>query len=285
MLACRPGDRVEHPHGAGDLAGVGDDVGARGRRATLPHTTLTPARGSSRRESTAGSSVMSLASAKVRSSVRCGRDGVPAAAGQPDLELVGGAGDRAPRGARPGRRRGSGRSAGAKIRSTLVERAERRSAGRRHRASPPRPAGTAAARAPGSSPAACTSASARPAPSSAVVCTSWPQAWATPGTVLLPRGRSVRSSTGARRGRRAAPPAARTSPRSASEARCAGAGELPAGLLEAVGHQVGGALLVPGELGVGVQVAAQVDEVVGVLVDHRIDQSERIVRVDMSRRG
>ena len=39
----------------------------------LPHTTLTPARGSIRRLSTAGSSVVTLASAKVRSPVRCGR--------------------------------------------------------------------------------------------------------------------------------------------------------------------------------------------------------------------
>ena len=62
---------------------------------TRPHTTLTPARGSSRRESTAGSSVTSLASAKVRSSVRWGRLVWPPAAGEPDLEAVGGAGDRA----------------------------------------------------------------------------------------------------------------------------------------------------------------------------------------------
>ena len=41
---------------------------------TMPHTTLTPARGSRRRDSTAGSSVISLARAKVRSSVRCGRE-------------------------------------------------------------------------------------------------------------------------------------------------------------------------------------------------------------------
>ena len=39
----------------------------------LPQTTLTPARGSIRRLSTAGSSVVTLASAKVRSPVRCGR--------------------------------------------------------------------------------------------------------------------------------------------------------------------------------------------------------------------
>ena len=39
----------------------------------LPQTTLTPARGSIRRLSTAGSSVVTLARAKVRSPVRCGR--------------------------------------------------------------------------------------------------------------------------------------------------------------------------------------------------------------------
>ena len=40
----------------------------------MPQTTLTPARGSSRRDRIAGNSVTTLPSAKVRSSVRCGRD-------------------------------------------------------------------------------------------------------------------------------------------------------------------------------------------------------------------
>ena len=60
---------------------------------TRPQTRLTPARGSIRRDSTAGSSVMTFASANVRSSVRCGRR-VAAGAGQPDLDVVGGAGER-----------------------------------------------------------------------------------------------------------------------------------------------------------------------------------------------
>ena len=53
-------------------------------------------------------------------------------------------------------------------------------------------------------------------------------------------------------------------------ARCVGSrrDRQPASL-EPVGDDVGGALLGPGELGVGVQVAAQVDELVGVLVDDR----------------
>ncbi len=42
-----------------------------------PHTTETPARGSKRRERIAGSSVVTLASAKVRSPVRCGREVCP----------------------------------------------------------------------------------------------------------------------------------------------------------------------------------------------------------------
>ena len=41
---------------------------------TIPHTRLTPERGSSRRDSMAGSSVVTLARAKVRSPVRCGRE-------------------------------------------------------------------------------------------------------------------------------------------------------------------------------------------------------------------
>ena len=60
---------------------------------TEPQTSAAPARGSSRRESTAGTSVTTLASAYVRSWVRCGRDGVAAAARERDLDLVGGGGD------------------------------------------------------------------------------------------------------------------------------------------------------------------------------------------------
>ena len=48
---------------------------------------------------------------------------------------------------------------------------------------------------PGSRPRAETSASASPAPTSPAVWTSWPQAWATPGLVLL-HGSEMRSSTG-----------------------------------------------------------------------------------------
>ena len=60
----------------------------------MPQTTLTPARGSSRRESTAGSSVTSLPSAKVRSSVRCGREVCPPLPLEQHVEVVGGAGER-----------------------------------------------------------------------------------------------------------------------------------------------------------------------------------------------
>ncbi len=41
----------------------------------------------------------------------------------------------------------------------------------------------------------------------------------------------------------------------------------PPGLLEPLGHQIGGAVLVPRQLGVGVQVAAQVDQLGVVLGD------------------
>ena len=130
---------------------------------------------------------------------------------------------------------------------------------------------------PGSSPAACTSARASPAPSSAVVWTSWPQAWATPGTWL--RHGSVggvvdrqRVEVGPQRHQRAGVAQVGDQP------GVAGAGQAPADLVEVVADQIGGAGLVPRQLGVGVQVAAQVEEVVGVLVDHRLDEGERSVR-------
>src|SRR6478735_1395555 len=56
---------------------------------TMPHTTLTPARGSSRRLRIAGSSVMTFPRAKVRPR------GVAALADQPHGERVGGTGQRA----------------------------------------------------------------------------------------------------------------------------------------------------------------------------------------------
>ena len=97
----------------------------------LPHTTLTPARGSIRRLSTAGSSVVTLASAKVRSPVRWGRLVWPPRAGQPHLDAVGGAGRAARAGARPDPRRRPGRSAAR--RSGRPRRGRPRRAAARHR--------------------------------------------------------------------------------------------------------------------------------------------------------
>ena len=48
-----------------------------------------------------------------------------------------------------------------------------------------------------------------------------------------------------------------------------------AGALEALGDDLGGALLVPGELGVGVQVAAQLEELGPVRLDRGVDQVVR----------
>ena len=61
----------------------------------LPHTTLTPARGSIRRHSTAGQLGDDLAEreGEVLGQVRAA--GVAAGAGEPDLDAVGGAGERA----------------------------------------------------------------------------------------------------------------------------------------------------------------------------------------------
>ena len=60
---------------------------------TAPQVRLTPARGSSRRPSTAGSWVMSWPSAKTTSPVRCGPGGVAALGGHRDGHRVRGGGD------------------------------------------------------------------------------------------------------------------------------------------------------------------------------------------------
>ena len=130
---------------------------------------------------------------------------------------------------------------------------------------------------PVSSPAACTSARASPAPSRPVVWTSWPHAWATPGTWLATGRRWCRRPGSASRSARSAtsgPDVAQVG----DQAGVPGARDPPADRVEVVADQVGGAGLVPGQLGVGVQVASEVEEVVGVLVDHRLDQGERSVR-------
>ena len=137
---------------------------------------------------------------------------------------------------------------------------------------------------PGSSPAACTSASARPAPSRAVVWTSCPQAWATPATLLC-HGSSVRVVD--REGVEVGP---QRDPRAVAVAEVgdqpgvAGAGEPPADLRRGGGSTRSVVRRsCHGQLGVGVQVAAQVEQLVGVLVDHRLDESRARLPLDMSR--
>ncbi len=137
---------------------------------TRPQTTLTPARGSSRRESTAGSSVTIFASANVRSSVRWGRLVWPPLPVSRISRL-----SAAPvigpsrRPTRPTSMVGSQWRQKMRLTSSSAPRFISREA-------PPgmtSSAGWKRSRTrPVSSPAACTSASARPAPNSAVVWTS-----------------------------------------------------------------------------------------------------------------
>ena len=158
---------------------------------TIPQTTLTPARGSSLRESTAGSSVTSLPSAKVRSEVRCGREVWP------PLPLS-------------STSRWSAAPVSGPSRSPTVPTSRPGSACRpKMRETPSRtPASIAISAPPGMISSAgwkisrtrpgsesATAARDSPAPSRAAACTSWPQACATPVTVLA-QGSSVRSSTG-----------------------------------------------------------------------------------------
>ena len=174
------------------MPACGMTLGAEPAR-TIPQTTETPARGSRRRLRIAGSSVMSLPSAKVRSSVRCGREVCPPL---PTTRTVSESAapvsgpSRSP--IRPTSRLGS--QCRPKTWSTS------RSAPAASRCSAP-PGMTSSAgwksrrTRPGSRPRADTSARASPAPTRPAVCTSWPQAWATPGTVLF-HGSETRSSIG-----------------------------------------------------------------------------------------
>ena len=184
--------------------------------------------------------------------------GVAARAAQRDVEVVGGAGDRAL--AEADAADVEGRVAvQPEDPVDVVEGARARSARARRRASPPRPAGRAAGPGRGSSPCSWTRPSATAAPTRAAVCTSWPQAWVTPSTVLA-QGSPVRSGTGsASRSARSAttgPPA----PISATRpVRGSSVTRQPACAIRG-GDQRGRADLAPRQLGVRVQVAAQRDQ-------------------------
>ena len=160
---------------------------------TIPHTTLTPARGSRRRLRMAGSSVISLPMANVRSSVRCGRLVCPPLPPRrTDSESAAPVSGPSRRPSRPTSRLGSQCSPKTWCTSSRAPAWIRCSA-------PPgmiSSAGWKSSRTrPGSCPRTYTSLSASAAPTRPAVCTSWPQACATPGTVLV-HGSLVRSSTG-----------------------------------------------------------------------------------------
>ena len=125
---------------------------------------------------------------------------------------------------------------------------------------------------PSSRPRAWTSASAIAAPTSPVVCTSCPQAWATPGS-LRPRlaggvvdGKGV--EVGAQADDRAVVAELGDQPGTVDPL------DLEARLDQPVGHD-GGPLLRPRQLGVGVEVATEVDQVVAVLLENGFDQTGR----------
>ena len=73
LLSALPGRLVEAAQGALDLALRRDGVRRPCRPRSGPRPRSAPARGSTRRDSAAGSSVTTLPSAKTRSPVRCGR--------------------------------------------------------------------------------------------------------------------------------------------------------------------------------------------------------------------
>ena len=164
---------------------------------TTPHTRLAPARGSSRRDSAPGQLGDQLAEGvgQVLGQVRA--RGVPAAAGQPDRQRVGGAGQRADPQPDLRRRRWRGRSAGRR-RARRPRGRRRRSPRARRRASPPRPAGTAAGpgRAAGTAACACGERDARRRP--ARRCARRGRRRGRRPSTVLAHGSPPRSSTGQR---------------------------------------------------------------------------------------
>ncbi len=249
---------------------------------TAPHTRDTAARGSTRRESSPGSSVISRPSAWTRSTVRCGTGGVPARAvsatstwsqaavigPDPHADLAG----RQPRVA-----------VQREDPLDVVEHAGGDDRRARRRAPSPRPAGRSAAPGPAAVAAAsCGSA----APSRIAVCASCPQPWQTPShgraVVARPSGRAA----AARRCRPAGRPSARRACRCRRPRRCrpaAAAASVPR--LQRVQDQLRGPGLGEGQLGVGVQVTADRDDSTSmhVLASRAFRRRSRSTATDLGR--
>ena len=238
---------------------------------TLPHTSAAPARGSSRRDSAAGTlgDHLGQGEGEVLGQVRPG--GVPAAAGEGDGDRVGGGGDGALAQADAGRRRRLGsqwtredavdaveaavgddlvRAAGDDLLGRLEDQPHRRARGRARRPRGPRaPARRPAARA---------------------MWTSCPQAWQMPSVDRGPRQAGAvqhrqRVEVGAqrhavRRVRR---------PEVGDQARAGQRADADAGGVEPAGDERGGAGLGAGQLGVGVQVPVHLHQLRRQPVDGR----------------
>ena len=148
---------------------------------TAPQTSDMPCRGSTRRDSSAGTSVITLPSAYTRSTVLCGRAVCPPGPLSRTVDLVAGGGDRPGAQTRPGRSASRGSQCSAKIRSTSLSTPPSMAS-----SAPPgtdSSAGWKISRTRPGSRSWRRSASASAAPSTIAVCASWPQAWQTPGTV------------------------------------------------------------------------------------------------------
>ena len=232
---------------------------------TMPQTTLTPARGSRRRLRIAGSSVMTLPRAKVRSSVRCGREVWPPLPIEPDGQRVGGTGERA-----------LAQAEAADVEARVAVQAEdvgdalERTGGDQLQ----RPAGhdllgglEQQSHAPGQQPAGGDLRQREPGPDEPGRVDVVAAGVGDSGAGAPPRVRDEvvhrqRVEVGAQGDQPASRGRSRPAPR-----RPRVAAYRPADLLERGHDRVGGALLGPAQLGVGVEVAAEGDELVGVLVD------------------
>ena len=268
LLGVGPGDGVEHADGAGHPAGGGDDVVGRAGLDQAPHHADAGARveaaGQDRRQL---GDQLAEREGEVLGQVRTG--GVPALAAELDADRVGGAGERAL--AQPDLADVEARVAvQAEDAGDAVEGAAARSARARRRASPPRPAGRAAGpdrQLAGGVRRGQGQAGADQGGGVHVVAAGVGDA-----AHRLAHGSSVRSSTGS---------ASRSARSATSGPLCPDLGDQSAArhpphpetcLLEPGGDPLGRAHLAPRQLGVGVQVAPEVDQLVVELLDRLGDQ-------------
>ena len=266
VLGVGPGDRVEHPDGAGDDAGVRDHVVGRAGAHHAPHHADPGPRVEAAADRMAGSSVTTLPSAKVRSSVRCGREVWPPL---PMSRTV--SASAAPVSGPSRRPTWPTSRLGSQCRPKTWRDAVERAGGDQVSAPPgmTSSAGWKSSRTrPGSSAAGCDLGEGQAGADEAGGVHVVPAGVGDARRRVLVHGSSVqvvdrqRVEVGAQRDERAA-----RSPMLGDQSAASAAADRAAGLLERGGDRSVVRSSAQRQLGVGVQVAPEVDQVVGVLVD------------------